>query len=412
MVDATADYVDGFAAVGAADATGPSRGPGAPTAAPTPTGTAAPTSAGTNAPTSTSAAPEGDDTANADTRFQRVLEIARLQIADDGCDLPQVQSLLRDGLAGITTDGPVAAAVLRQLTASMTGAAERAPATREVKAGEDLLEAVAQLPAGSTIDLAPGTFPLDDVLVLLSPITIRAADRKGAILESSVSDFAVLVVADGVVTLDGLTVRHTGKEPANVVLAGPTASLVVTRSTVTGGVARSDGTGGAGILMYDPGTDERADTTTLEVTGSRFLGNAAAGAVLTGGRVASITGSTFSKNSQCGVCFLDHSGGSVEGSTFTDNGVGVAAAGGSAPTVVKSTIRGGEVGVQASETASPVLDEVRISGASRAAMIYSGRAAGVIRSVTCTKVPFGLVVGPQVAPTVTDTTCAVIASTR
>jgi hypothetical protein len=53
----------------------------------------------------------------------------------------------------------------------------------------------------------------------------------------------------------------------------------------------------------------------------------------------------------------------------------------------------------------PVLRGVTIRGASRAALIWSGRAGGLIEDVTCSDVRFGLVVGPDVTPTVRDSTC-------
>jgi hypothetical protein len=292
----------------------------------------------------------------------------------------------------------------------MTGTSESRPTTRQVAPGDDLLAAVAQLPGGSTIELGPGTHRLDQVLVLLSPITIRGAGVDRTVVESGVVDFAVLAIADGSVSLSDLSLRHTGKQSANVVLAGPTASLVVTDSALSGGVVNRDGTGGAGILMYDAEARQRRTATSLEVTGTRFTDNGSAGVVLTGGHVASIAASTFTGNDQCGVCFLDASGGSVQDSTFTDNTVGVAATATAVPTVLSSTIRGGEVGIQAGDRSAPVIDGVSVSGASRAALIWAGRAEGAIRGVTCSDVTFGLVVGPDVAPTVRDSRCAIAPS--
>lgn len=382
IVTATRDYVAGF-------------GPTDPPTLPTPA--TSPTAGSTRTATPTTGAAT-DSTA--DRRFQASLAAAREQLAAHGCAAPPTIQALRDRLATIPTEGPVAGAVLRQLTASLTGAVEGAPVTRRVAVGEDLLAAVAELPAGSTIDLSAGTHRLDDVLVLLSPVTITGAGAGATTIESGVADHTVLAIADGVVGLTGLTVRHTGRAPANVVLVGPTASLVLTKVSVRGGVAERDGTGGAGILMYDPTSTSRRTATSLEVTGSRFSDNGSAGIVLTGGHVASIASSTFTGNQQCGICFLDDSGGSVQDSTLTGNAVGVAATGRSAPTVLRVEIRGGEVGVQAGEESAPVIDASSVTKAKRAALIWAGRAEGTIRGVTCRDVPFGLVVGPDVAPVV------------
>lgn len=391
IVAATQTYVDDFGAAGAA---------AVPTPATSPT-------AGATASAAPSASPSSS---GADATFQQALSAARTQLGESGCDAVRTRTALGSGLSTVRTDGPVAGAVLRQLTATMTGTSESVATTRTLAPGDDLLAAVAQLPAGSTIVLGPGTHHVDDVVVLLSPITIRGSGVTDTVLESDAADYAVLAIADGLVTLGNLTLRHTGKTPASVVLAGPSASVVVTASTVTGGVADPDGTGGAGILMYDTETRQRRAATSLEVTDSTFAGNGSAGIVLTGGHVASIASSTFTGNKQCGVCFLDASGGSVQDSTFTDNAVGVAATGAATPTVLLSSVRGGQVGLQAGDRSAPVLDRLTVSGASRAGLIWGGRAEGTIQGVTCTDVPFGLVVGPDVAPTVRNTTCALAPS--
>ena len=391
IVEATQEYVDGFGPVEDTQVPAPASPSAAagPTASPSPTG-----SAGTAA----------------DAAFQQALTTARTQLGQNGCDAAGTRTALQQGLAAVTTVGPLAGAVLRQLTATMTGSAEAVATTREVATDDDLLAAVADLPAGSTIVLAPGTHQVDDTVVLLSPITIRGSGAGTTVLESTAPDFGILAIADGTVTLDDLSVRHTGSQPASVVLAGPSASVVVTDAEVSGGIANGDGTGGAGVLMYDPDTTRRRTATSLEVTRTAFSDNGSAGIVLTGGHVASIASSTFTENAQCGVCFLDASGGSVQDSGFTGNTVGVAATGTATPTVLRSTIRGGQVGVQAGDSAAPVIDRVRITGPTRAALIWAGRAEGALQGVTCAGVKFGLVVGPDVAPTVRRSSCEVAPS--
>jgi hypothetical protein len=389
IVDATQRYVDGFGPVDDVEA--------APS--PLPSATAA-------APRSSPASPSASATpADPDAVFQEALTRARGALDSAGCRGTEVVALLEEGLADVTAQGPVAGAVLRQLRASMTGAAKPEPTTLEVAPGDDVLAAVATLPAGSTLVLGAGTHTLDDVLVLLSPITVRGSGVGATMLESTAVDFGVLAIANGRVELKDLTLRHLGKAPANVVLAGPSVSLVATGVAVSGGVAQKDGTGGAGILMYDPQSRPGGAETTLEVTDSELFENGSAGIVLTGGHVASIESSTFRGNGQCGVCFLEGSSGSVQGGTFSNNGVGVAATGTARPTVLDSTVAEGEVGIQASDDAVPVLRGVAIRGSSRAALIWSGRAGGLIEDVTCSDVRFGLVVGPDVAPTVRDSSC-------
>ncbi len=381
IVDATQTYVDSFAA---SSSVGASASPSPEASSSTPTSSISP-----------------------DTRFQQALGAAREALTAGGCDSGATRDALEAGLSSVSTQGPVAAAVLRQLTAGMTGDAAESATAEEVTPTDDLLAAVAGLPAGSTLVLGAGTYRLEEPLVLLASLTIRGAGAGTTTIESSAQDYGILAIADGRITLHGVTVRHTGTAPANAVLAGPTATVEVTESTLRGGVPRKDGTGGAGILMFDPATEHAGTATTLEATGSTFVDNGSAGVVLTGGNVASIESSTFRGNDQCGICFLDASTGSVRDGTFRDNGVGIAATGTSSPTVVGGATRGGEVGVQAADEAAPVVKDLTIRSAKRAAMIWTGRATGAVDGVRCVDVPFGLVVGEDVAPTLRDTDCAV-----
>ena len=49
----------------------------------------------------------------------------------------------------------------------------------------------------------------------------------------------------------------------------------------------------------------------------------------------------------------------------------------------------------------------RTTGASRAAVIFSGRSGGAITGVTCTSVPYGIVVADTAAPTLGESSCQV-----
>jgi len=105
------------------------------------------------------------------------------------------------------------------------------------------------------------------------------------------------------------------------------------------------------------------------------------------------------------MCFLGASDGSVEDSTFDGNGLGVAVTGPAKPTLLRLTIKGGDVGMQAGDQSTPTIKEVTVSAARRAGVIYTGEAAGVIDALTCEGVPFGIVVGPQAHPQLGQTDC-------
>lgn len=345
-----------------------------------------------------------------EVEFQDALKRAQAVLTEQGCEVGQVRGELEEGLGFVQAEGPVAQAVLRQLAASLTGRVEQQVTTRTVAPGDDLAEALAELLPGSTVELEGGEYDLAEPLVILSGVILRGAGADATTIVSTAPEAAILALTNGRVEVADLAVRRDGETPGSVLLAGPAASVVVTGSRLSGAVATGDGQGGAGVLMF-AGEDPVSDRgTTLEVTGSDLADNEAAGAVLTGAHRASVVGSAIRGNGQCGICFLDASTGSVETTSFEANGVGVAVAGTASPVVVGGTIVGGEVGLQVSDAATPSVSGVTIRGAARAAVIYTGTSGGALDGVTCEDVPFGIVVGPSVAPTLGQNACGIAAS--
>ena len=343
-------------------------------------------------------------------QFQETLTAAQQEIARRRCDPVQVRPALAERLAGIEPEGPVADAVLRQVSAGLTGQVPVEPTDTTVAPGEDLRDALARSPEGSIVRLEAGEHRLDASLVLLAGVEIVGAGRDATTVVSTAPDAAVLALTDRTVRLRGLTIRHEGDSPASVVLGGPAASLSVEDARLGGARVDAEGQGGAAILMFAVGAEAGGRGTTLEVTGSEFVLNQAAGIVLSGGHRASVVAARFEGNGQCGICFLDASDGSVEDSTLAGNAVGVATTGTAKPSLLRLTFSGGEVGLQAGDSSAPVVQDATFSGTSRAALIFSGRAAGRLEGVTCSDVPFGIVVGPDVTPFIGETDCAVARS--
>jgi hypothetical protein len=391
IVEATQRYVAGYGTAGTI---------GAPTAG-DPQETAAPSASG----------PSAGQEAFTEKEFQNALTQAQATLTEQACRPGQVRSDLEQGLGLVEAQGPVAQAVLRQLTASLTGRLERKITTRKVPPDGDLAQALAELPPGSTVELAKGEYVLTEPLVVLSSVTLRGAGVDATTITSTSPEAAILALTDGRVEIADVAVQREGGRPGSALLGGPAASVVVTDARLSGGVATKDGMGGAAIVMFAGETGPPSDRgTTLEVTGSDLSDNEAAGVVLTGAHRASIVGSTIRSNGQCGICFLDASSGSIEDTAFKANRVGVSVADTASPVLVGGTITGGEVGLQVSDAATPLISEVTIRGAERAAVIYGGTASGALTGVTCRDVPFGIVVGPSVAPTLKDNSCDLAAS--
>jgi hypothetical protein len=345
-----------------------------------------------------------------DGELRATLEEAGRDLRRHDCDPALFQQSLRDGLAGVTARGAVARAMLLHLQSSLTGLSNAEPQTRSVAPGDNLAEELAGAAPGSTVELAAGSYELDRSLVLLQGVTLRGAGRNRTTIRSSASDAAVLVLTDGRVEVSDMTVRHVGPEPAPVMIGGPSASVVLTGARIAGATSARGERGGTGVLMSARDGEVGDRGTTLEVTGSQFVGHAAAGVLLDGGHRASITTSEFRNNGQCGVCFVGASSGAVRNSSFVANGAGVAVDDDARPALTGDTFRNGQVAVQVSGSAAAVVKGATVTGAGRAALIFSDQASGRVEGTTCRDVSYGIVVAPSALPYVGDNECSVARS--
>ncbi len=338
-----------------------------------------------------------------------VVSAARQEVQRLGCPASVLDARLSRGLAAVEASGPVAAAVLARLTATLVAQPEATPGP--LRPGDDLAKAVAAAPAGATVDLAEGTFEVAVPLVALDAVTLRGAGRGRTVVRSTAADAAVLDLAAARVELRDLDLHLSGTAGTSGVVAGSDAALVLTRVGIRGArTGEAGGAGGAGVLLSATGDAPPGRRTTLEVTDSEFADNAWAGIGVTGGHVVSVVSSTFTANGACGVCFLDASGGSVATSTLDGNQVGVGVTGTARPTLIDVAITGGTVGVQVEGTSAATLERVRVTGAERAAIIVAGSATGAIGHSVCRSVPYGIVVAEGAAPTLTANDCAVAQS--
>ncbi len=348
-------------------------------------------------------------TAGDDTELRDTLQRTREDLQAKGCDFDTFREQFATGMDGITARGPLATAVLLRLTASMTGTLATTAQTVTLRPSDDLGRKLAALAPGSTARLVAGTYRLEDPLVLLAGVTLVGAGRGRTTLSSKAGGSALLVLTDGRVELRDLTAVHVGKQPASVLVGGPSSSVVLTSVRVSGArtskAKNARGQGGSGVTMTARADDTTARGTTLEVTRSVFSDNGAAGILLTGAHRASIRSSRFTANGQCGVCFAGVSSGAVRGSTFTGNAVGVAVFDQAGPAITDDTFTNGQVGVQVAGSGAPIVKGARIKGPSRAGMIFSDTSSGRVTGSKCTDVPYGIVVGPKSYPYLGKNSC-------
>lgn len=376
---------------------------------PTGPGRAAPTTVPTDGPTERSTdGAEGQPVGADDTADDLATTVEGAQRTVDrlGCSLTEFTENVSAGLAAISPSGPVATAVWRRVTASVLGEVEEEVTERTVDGEEDLFEAIAQAAPGSTLVLPAGTTELDGTIVLLDALHLRGQGQDATTLVSTTSDAAIIVATDGLVELTDLTLRLDGMEPVSGLVAGPSASVVLDGVRVSGATrGENDGAGGAGVLMSAEGDAGSGRGTTLEVTDSAFEDNDWAGLAIAGGHRVSIDGASVTDNGEVGILFMHSASGSVARSTLTGNTIGLAATGSSQPTWLSNTVSGGTIGVQLDGSVEIVMQGMRVTGPTSAAVLVGGEVTGAISQVTCENTPYGLVVGDGAAPTLTGNDC-------
>jgi hypothetical protein len=99
-----------------------------------------------------------------------------------------------------------------------------------------LQQAVEAAPTGSTIHLQPHTYTLARRLEIARPLRIIGKDQRATVIQCAQERFVVGIgAASGEVHLTGLSLQHTGSEPADVVrvLSG---TVALEKCEVTGGI--------------------------------------------------------------------------------------------------------------------------------------------------------------------------------
>lgn len=381
LISATQRYVDGFG-IDAQPTVNPSA---SPTASPSPTATAQPMT---------------------QQEFADAVSAARNRLAPDGCSIPAFQEAMTSGLQEVHSHGAIASAILGQLRASLTGQLPSAPVTVSATPHDDLAAKLAQMPDGSTLVLAAGAYKLTDTLVLLRSVTIRGAGAKVTTVSSAAPDAVVLVLTGGRVTLTDVSVRRVGSS-GSVVTAAPQAQMSLKGVHISGARTDKQGAGGVGVLLTAAGNDTPASKLTFLAVRSSFTDNASGGILAGGGQALAVSSSWFARNVQCGVCYLGASGGALTGNTFLKNGYGVVMASAARMTVRHNHFVGGAVAIEATGAAKPSIVDNVIEGVTRAAMLFTGNAAGTVKGNDCSGDPNGIAVARSAYPYVGTNKCRV-----
>lgn len=345
--------------------------------------------------------PSADADADA---IQDTLAEVREAVEKRYCEAAQMRDDVDASIDEVRAETPLAEAVRARLVAGLDGRIPEQLVRRALYPDDDLAEALAEAPSGSTLLLSEGTWDLTEPLVLLSGVMLEGKGIDETRLTSSADEAAILVATAETIGLSSMTVARDTSAPGSGLVAGGAATVILRDVEFSGG--RPDETGGGAGVMLVGGDDDANRHTTFEATNVAFRDNGWAGLAVAGAHRVSVVNATFTDNGECGLCFLGESDGSVTDATFDGNGIGVAVAESARPTLLDATISGGEVGLQIDGSAAPIVEGARVSGAKRAAIIAGGTSTGAIAGATCTDVEFGIVVTDTAAPTLTDNDCA------
>lgn len=346
-----------------------------------------------------------------------------------GCDPDQTADTLAEELRALSGGSPVQDAVLATLVADPLGTldpSDPAPVDLEVSTTTELVAAVSLAGSGSTIRLAAGTYVVGEPLVALRPLTLVGAGRDDTVIRSIAPGAAMLLDADGDVTIRDLTVSHDGSSSASVVVVTG-GGYSFERLRVAGGVAADNGAGGFGIVVRstaDPlrGSGDRAEVIDTVLSdhegGGLFVGNDGA---------PTLRDVTVARTGGCALCFVEQATGVIDGARVRSApigmraddesapqvnrlrvqraDIGVVVTGSAAPTVSSSRITDTRSGVEVIDNASPTLSDVTVIDSQDIGLRLAGSSQATVRRVRVTGAPtVGIGVADDAAPTLTGTT--------
>lgn len=159
------------------------------------------------------------------------------------------------------------------------------------------------------------------------------------------SEGYLIYASGGKLTLEGMTLEHTGRRPADVLVSSTTVEVKNVR--IAGGLTDPAGDGGNGIVLLG-GADA-----TLE--GCVSEQNAASGLFLSETARVFSTSSQFIHNGSCGIAFFGHSSGLIRKNICTSNSLH---------------------GIVVTDEAQPILEENTFERNKECGVAFLGRSRG------------------------------------
>lgn len=334
-----------------------------------------------------------------------------------GCDVDEFEALLSDQIDGLHGEGAVGEAIAAALkgeeapdTSTVQPARAATASTRRVAPADDLAEVLATVGPGSTIELAPGVYDVDDPIIIDVGLTIVGAGPLSTIVQSSADSVGVVFLGGGALNISGLTLQHIGDDPASVFMAvqGP---LSITDARFVGGVSSAEEGGGHGLVLafeQVPGFPDRVvddPSAPVRVVGTDFVDNDAAGVLVTGDAAPELAYVTASGNGSCGICLSGAAGGSIISSTSTGNRIGLQAGDNAGAQVVGSAFTDNvDAGVSLDGASNVRVLDSTVTGNGPIGIQVAGSGAGEVRGTAIRDHGVGVLITGTSSPQVVGNT--------
>jgi len=238
-----------------------------------------------------------------------------------------------------------------------------------------LEDALVQSPEGATITLGPGTYRLERAITVGGSLHLVGAGRDRTEIIAGVADWVLRFQGSGPFTATGITFRHDGDAPAEVVDV-VSGEVLFQDCRFTGGV-KEEGTGiGNGLAL--------GGSAGGEVSGSEFLDNGGFG-ILLWEQAQVVVRDNLIRASGTGIAFFDDSGGKA---------------------LNNEVVASERYGIYVDDRAAPTLEGNKLRDSGKAGIGYYGNAAGTAQGNICAgSASTAIVVAENAAPWLTGNEC-------
>lgn len=287
----------------------------------------------------------------------------------------------------------------------------------------DLPAAVAAVEPGGVINLGPGTYTLQEPLIIDKPLTLAGAGIDETFIVSGGQGYVVRYSGDGRFAATDITFRHEGDVDADAVRIDQ-GEIEISRCRFTGAVWAEGNDPHAGLHILG-GAQGR-------VQDSEALANNLDGIRVENDAHVDLLRNTANDNAQYGIHFRDSARGQASDNHCTGNALGgIGVLGSAQPVLENNTLSGndesgivywgngaGEArrntcrdnglhGISLNDNAAPLLQENQLISNTQDGLVYFGSAAGVARHNTCNENGLhGIGVNGQAQPTLDSNICS------